>query len=95
MRELETSIFNAFAKRLKEWSGLLASSGWTFQGPEIDVDVTDPGMYTSEMRITFMKFGNIEDVLEFHIYRDGRALVTVDEATSWLGDQLAGIEQQD
>jgi hypothetical protein len=94
MRELEVSISEAIATRLIEWSALLASSGLTFRGPEIDVEVANSEMYTSEMRVTFLRFGNIDDVLEFHIYRDGKALVTVEEVLKWFDEQLAEIEDE-
>jgi hypothetical protein len=94
MRELEAAISEAFAKRLSDWSPLLGSSGLTFRGPQIEVEVENPERYTSEIRVTFLRFGNIEDVLEFHIYRDGKPPVTAEEAMKWFEEQLAEIEQQ-
>ena len=50
--------------------------------------------YTSEVRVTSLKGGELHDVLEFHIYRDGQPLVTTEAAVNWLNEQLDQLEDQ-
>jgi len=47
--------------------------------------------YSSEVRIDFKNAKGIVDVLEFHVVRDGRPLVTVREVETWLRQEVEGI----
>ena len=47
--------------------------------------------YSSEVTIDFKNAKGIVDVLEFHVVRDGRPLVTVREVEAWLRQEVEGI----
>ena len=47
--------------------------------------------YSSELRIDFKDLKGIVDVLEFHVVRDGRPLVTVREVEDWLRQEVEGL----
>ena len=57
----------------------------------LEVPREDVSSYTSEIRLTFLKDGQIDDVLEFHIYRDGKPVVTISEAVDWYRAELGKL----
>lgn len=94
MRVLETNIAQSAASLLNSHAERLAACGMTWRGPEIEVWQAEPDRYTSELRITILKRGEINDVLEFHIYDNGRAMVTAEEAMNWISEQLEALERE-
>jgi hypothetical protein len=95
MRDLENTIVQNGTNLLNSHAERLAACGMTWRGPEIEAWQAEPERYTSELRITILKDGEINDVLEFHVYDNGRALVTTEEAMNWMSDQLEALEKQD
>ena len=95
MRDLETSIVQGGVHLLDSHAERLAASGMTWHGPEVEVWRSEAERYTSELRITFLKGGEICDVLEFQIYDKGQALVTTEEAMNWLTEQLEVMDRSD
>ena len=47
--------------------------------------------YASEVMIDFKNAKGIVDVLEFHVVREGRPLVSVREVEAWLRQEVEGI----
>jgi hypothetical protein len=94
MRDLEAEIVRNGASLLNSHAECLAACGMTWRGPEIEVWQAEPERYTSEIRITILKGGEINDVLEFHIYDNGRGVVTTEEAMIWMSEQLEALEKQ-
>lgn len=92
MRDLECSIVQEGVQLLNSHAERLASCGMTWRGPYIEVWQSAPERYTSEFRVTILKGGEIHDILEFHIYRDGQPMLTPEEAVSWLMEQLEQLE---
>ena len=80
MRDLETRIVQAGTGLLNSHARSLAACGMTWRGPDIEVWQSESERYTSEVRVTILKGGELHDVLEFHIYRDGQPLVTTEAA---------------
>jgi hypothetical protein len=93
MTALETKIAESAASVLNSHAERLARCGMTWRGPEIEIWRSEPESYTSEFRLTILKEGEINDVLEFHIYDEGRALLTADEVRNWLDEQLEALER--
>jgi hypothetical protein len=50
--------------------------------------------YSSELRVLILKNGQIDDVLEFHVFLAGEAQVSGDEVTEWVRTQLLAIVQK-
>jgi len=66
----------------------LRVAGLTWSGPDHELWCEDNDTYSSELRITLLRDGEIDDILEFHIFRDGVALVTVADVDKWLREQV-------
>jgi hypothetical protein len=88
MRDLESSIVQHGIELLKSNAKRLAANGITWREPDIKIWQLEAQHYTSEIRVMILKDGKINDVLEFHIYRDGKPMVTTVEATNWFKEQL-------
>ncbi len=71
MRDLESNILQGGTELLHAHAERLAACDMTWQEPELLVWQTEPERYASELRIMILKRGEIDDVLEFHIYLEG------------------------
>jgi hypothetical protein len=91
MRDLEQNILSMLALELRRFTPALKKSGYSYGAPEIEIWREDVSSYTSEIRLTFLKDGQIDDVLEFHIYRDGKPVVTISEAVDWYRAELGKL----
>jgi hypothetical protein len=67
------------------------SRGIKVEPPEIEVAGADPASYTSEVRVFFLREGDVVDVLEFHVFRDGKQLVTAADIQGWLPGQIESV----
>ena len=92
MRDLEKKIVDCGTDVLNSHADRLAACGVSWRGPTIEVWNAEPEGYTSEVRITLLKGGEISDILEFQIYRDGQPLVTIEEVVGWIASQLEQLE---
>ena len=95
MRNIESEILKGASELLHAHSAQLAAGDMTWQEPELVVWQTQSQPYESELRIMILKRGEIDDVLEFHIYLDGQQIVTKEEAVGWLNEQLELLEDLD
>lgn len=93
MRSLETQILARLNEELLRFGPSLSNAGLSTGEPQIEVWSASDTNYTSEIRVTILRDQQIEDVLEFHIYRDGQAVVTVDEASDWYRTEFAKLCQ--
>lgn len=91
MRELEKSIVSRLEVELARLAPSLLASGRTIRAPEIEVWNREAESYTSEILLEILRAGQIDDVLEFHIFRNGRPVVTCDEALEWFRLELSKI----
>ena len=91
MNDLERSVVSRASETMRILEGGLLAAGLTWSGPDYELWCEDDDNYTSELRITLLKNGEIEDILEFHIYRDGDALVTVEDVEEWLREQVSTL----
>jgi hypothetical protein len=91
LRELEKLVLTKVEAELAAYTNLLASTGRTYRGPEIENWNSTEARYSSELRVTILRNGQIDDVLEFHVYHNGEPQVTDDQAGAWVRDQLAAI----
>ena len=93
MRDLEKQILSRLEAELGRCVSALSNAGLSTGEPQIEVWSKGDEEYTSEIRVTVLRDGQIDDVLEFHIYRNGRAVVTADEASEWYRTELAKLCQ--
>lgn len=47
--------------------------------------------YESEVEVDFENASGIFDVLEFHVYRDGKAVVSREEVEGWLTEAVDSV----
>lgn len=88
MREAEAKIMQSMSELLSSYSERLSVLGVTFRQPEIEVWKSDEPNYTSEISASILKDGDIDDVLEFHVYENGMLTATFEETMEWLKEQL-------
>lgn len=93
MRALEETILREFQNMVESTAGSLSNAGIGWGAPEIEVWIDDEANYTSEFRVMILKRGDVDDVWEFHIYRQGQAVVTESEAIDWLRERLAELSR--
>ena len=93
MRSLETQILAQLQEKLVRFGPALSAAGLSTGEPQIEVWSASDQTYTSEIRVTILRDGQIEDVLEFHIYRNGQAIVTVEEAADWYQTEFEKLCQ--
>ena len=94
MRDAEQQILFWLKAELDRLAPEFAASGVSYHPPEVEVWRREPHDYTSEIRLTILLNGEIGDVLEFHVFRDGKAVVTVEQAITWLQAELLKIIRQ-
>lgn len=93
MRSLETQILAQLNEELVRFGPALSNAGLSTGEPQIEVWNASDETYTSEIRVTILRDEQIEDVLEFHIYRNGQVIVTVEEASDWYRTEFAKLCQ--
>jgi len=47
--------------------------------------------YHSEIRVFILEDGQIDDVIEFDVYRDGQPVATEEELVRWFEEELVEI----
>ena len=88
MRTQEKEILDIAEDKLALFGERLKAVGLRFVGPEHDLCCSDEAKYTSELRVKFYRNTDLVDVFEFHIFRDGKSVVTADDVTDWFEKQL-------
>ena len=91
MRQLEREIIRRAEAEIGRLSGAMKKSGRGIRSPEIEVWREEPSEYTSEFRLAILKNGAIDDFLEFHIFKNGKPVLTADQAAVWLRTELTEI----
>ena len=69
----------------------LSAVGLTLSDPEVEVWKEEPVSRTSEFRICVLREGDVEDVLEFPLFRDGLQIPTEPEIILWLDEQISAM----
>ena len=91
MNEQEAAIAEKVNDVLSELAPILSAVGLTCSEPEIRVGSADPADYESELRVFILKDGDIDDVLEFHVFLDAEQQVSAEEAADWIRSDLLAI----
>jgi hypothetical protein len=87
----EEALRRSAASVAERYKTALAAVGVSFSSPELEVWNDEAGARTSEFRIWVYHDGNVEDVLEFHLFRDGRQIATESEIIRWLDEQISAM----
>ena len=89
--EVETDVRAVVEHELQAFASRLAERGLSFDPPCVEVIVSEPSRYTSELRIYFMRGDNIVDAIEFHIFEKGKQMVHRVEVADWLRQDLEDV----
>lgn len=88
---IEENLRQSAVQVMQRYNTKLADMGLSLIGPEVEVSNAQSDARTSEFRIWVYGGGDIKDILEFHVFRDGRQIVTEPELISWLDQQISEI----
>ncbi len=91
MKDEEREALLAAAEQLARFATLLRAQHLTVANPEIDVWEHSHEAYTSEIRVKIYRNGILDDALEFHVFRDGRLLVSREDVARWFEQQLRAL----
>jgi hypothetical protein len=89
--QVEAAVRGAVEDALRSFSSSLAERGLSFQPPVVDVIVSDPSSYTSELRVYFVRGSNIVDAIEFHIFDHGKQMVQAIQVPDWMAEDLEDV----
>lgn len=88
MREEEKEFLKMVSALLEGSASELRKIGLTADAPTVEVRQSSPHDYSSEISVYLRKDGQICDALEFHIFRSGRQVLSIDVARSWFANEL-------
>ena len=89
--EVESAVLGAVMDALHRLSSRLVERGLSFRPPQLEVMVSDPSRYTSELRVYFVRGNDIIDAIEFHIFDDGRQMVQESQVADWLTEDIQDV----
>jgi hypothetical protein len=89
--QIDAEILHLVGSLLDANRARLELRGINIDPPEIEVAQVEPSRYTSEVRVYFLRKGDVLDVLEFHVFRQGKQLVTAADIASWLPGQIESV----
>ena len=79
---------DSFGTAMESHREELEKRGVTFTDIEYDVRSGSEGALTSEVRVSFFQSGELVDVFEFHLFRNGEQLVTAGDIESWVNKNI-------
>lgn len=93
--DFETHLLNKFTELLQAKRSTLEDMGITFESPEIETLKSHEKDYESEFRIYLYKNHKFLDIIECHIFRNGKKIAELDEFINWFKGALSDIIRQD
>lgn len=92
MKLFEAKLLRGIRDILERELFEFSDTGVSFDEPEIEVWDASVEGYTSEVRVFVRRNGQIDDALEFHVFRDERQLLSEAEALGWFANEIAKIK---
>ncbi|MDC0358634.1 hypothetical protein OAO01_07445 [Oligoflexia bacterium] len=90
-KKIENEILDVQVSVLERYAVDFANMGITYSRPLIEVWRSSHDEYESEFRIVFYKNEKFLDVIENHIFREGRQLASIEEYESWIEDAVVEL----
>jgi hypothetical protein len=87
-QQIEMSLKQRALSALAQHRQALARDDIVFTEPEIEVSKSEPSTRTSEIRVEFHRQGQLEDIFEFDLFRDGQQIVTSEEIDVWIHENV-------
>ena len=91
MKQLEIQILEKTNELMARFARRVIDFGLMIKAPMIEVRNPILDKYSSELVIVFLKDGEIFDVIEFHIFNNGKEQVTLEKALEWVSEELTMI----
>jgi hypothetical protein len=91
---LDNTIRQTVVGVLKQLSPHLTEAGLSAQSASVEVMVSDPAHYTSELRVYFMRGNDLVDAIEFHIFDDGKQMVQASEIREGIEQDVKDVIQR-
>lgn len=80
-----------FVLAMEAHRGELERRGITFNEVEYDVWNIGNKNFSSEVRVSFFKSGELVDIFEFHLFRDGEQVVTAKDIDKWVEENIVTV----
>ncbi len=87
---IEASFLSLVKRVLDEWAKPLQDAELQPRLLDMKRSENAPG-YSSEIEVDFLAHSGIVDVLEFHVFLDGRQVTSISEAEKWLKEGLKDV----
>ena len=91
IREFAARIREVGREELETFRCALEGGGLSWTGPEIIFDQTNTARLTAEFKVEFYRSGDLVDLFEFHICRDGKPIVSEDEVREWIRQNVPDV----
>jgi len=84
----------AAAEELGLCRRLFDAVGLTCSPPELVAWKQSEGEYTAELKVEFFKEGDLVDIFEFFVCRDGVITTTEQEVRAWIRENVPDVVQR-
>jgi len=91
IHELVARIREVGREELETFRCVLEGGGLSWAGPEIVVDPGSPTRLTAEFKVEFYRDGDLVDLFEFHVCRDGKPVLSEDEVREWVRQNVPDV----
>lgn len=91
IQELAARICEAGREELETFRCVLEGAGLSWTGPEIVFDQASPAGLAVEFKVEFYRDGDLVDLFEFHVCRDGKPVVSEDEVREWVRQNVPDV----
>jgi hypothetical protein len=91
MEEICDDLRTVFQSEIDSHRQSLVDRGISVGEIEYEVWNSTPGSYTSEVRVSFYRKGDVIDVFEFHLFRNGKQVVQANEIKTWVQQNIGGV----
>jgi len=88
---LSIELCASFVRSMEAHRQELEHRGITLSDVEYEVWNAEPDAFTSEVRVWFFRSGELVDIFEFHLFRDGEQLVTADDIEIWVRENIGTV----
>jgi len=92
MNDIEQELIEKLRMTLEKKLPELVGSGISFDDPTVQIWNSVYEQYTSEIRLTIRRNQQIDDALEFYLFKDGQQVISLKEAMDWIASELSKLQ---
>lgn len=90
-RAVERAFLFEMGRRLEALSSVFSEKRLTHTQPGLAVLKVCEKDYCSEIRVYMLRDGQIDDALEFFVFRNGEQATGLDEALEWIEGEIRAL----